>query len=68
MANFLLTNIFPRKIITQNVIFRNLYMSKYVQQRKHVHNIYYQAKDVEKRVLFRGLNYALLPTKLIYGY
>ena len=34
MANSYLTNIHTRKIITENVIFHNLYMSKYVQQNK----------------------------------
>ena len=37
MANSYLTNIHTRKIITENVIFHNLYMSKYVQSiKKHV--------------------------------
>ena len=31
MAKSHLTNIYTRKIIAENVIFHNLYMSKYVQ-------------------------------------
>ena len=34
MAKSYLTNIHTRKIIAENVIFHNLYMSKYVQSKK----------------------------------
>ena len=37
MVNSLLTNIHTTKLITENVIFRHLYMSKYVQEKKHIH-------------------------------
>ena len=36
MAHSLLTNIHTRKTTTENAIFQNLYMLKYVQQKKHV--------------------------------
>ena len=36
MANSCLTNIHTWKIITENVIFHNLSMSKYVQQKKNM--------------------------------
>ena len=34
MANYQLTNIHTRKIISENVTFLGLYMSKYVQQKE----------------------------------
>ena len=42
MANIYLTNIHTRKLIAENVILHNLYISKYVQLKKNV----FQEKNI----------------------
>ena len=39
MANYFLTNFQIRKIKAGNVIFHNLYMSKYIQEKKHARKV-----------------------------
>ena len=57
MVKSYLSNTHKRKTIAENVIFHNLYMSKYVQSKANLQNIFFKKQTLQQATLQHKKNF-----------